>query len=425
MGAHERTVADTDDADGQALRVEVVTDLDDLAALADQWSALVHASPLATAYATPAFVLTWYRHFEQPGGIYVLTVWRGDDLVGLAPFARTRIGRAPAAITLLVSAGTEHGDYGDPLLGPDPEPVAAAITDHLACLVRQRIVVNLRRLRDDGPALTAIRARDDLAQAPMGQVADAAVVRFDQVDDPVVHLRRLGKRHGVPRRLRRLAEAHGPVEYRPDDADVTAALDTMRAMLHRRWGPDDGPYMFRGARMEAFTRDTMRALVDSGFGRVATLTAGDRPVAVSTVLHVGDRQVSDNAAFDPDLAEFGPGQAEMHWMLTHAHRAGAREVDLRAGDFPYKHRWANATHRTRSLALTTPGRQGQAMMAARRAMMSLRARRLSRLRDQAPATFGDAGRRWLLAVAIVVGVAAGSPDVAVTVLADTFLAELA
>lgn len=408
MGAHERTGAETDragsparrapgsatrsgqaSAAGHALRVEGVTDLADLEALTDRWAALVHTSPQATAYASPAFVLTWYRHFERRGGIYAATVWRGADLVGIAPFARTRLGRGPASATLLVSAGTEHGDYGDPLLGPDPEPVADAIADHLASLARRRTVVNLRRLRDDGAAIAALEAHDDLARRPMGQVAESAVVRFDQIDDPAQHLRRLANKHSVPRRMRRLAEAHGPVEYQPDDPDPTAALDTMRDMLNRRWGPDQGPAIFRGPRMEAFTRDTLRALVDSGFGRIATLTAGDRPVAVTSVFTVDDRYTSDNAAVEPDLGEFGPGQAAIHRMLHHAHDAGATEVDLRAGDYPYKYRWTNASHRTRSLALTTPGREGQAMLAARRVMMSLRARRLARLRHQLPAAFGD------------------------------------
>ena len=61
-------------------------------------------------------------------------MWRGDSLVGMAPFARTDVGWGPARATLLVSAGTEHGDYGDPLLGPDPAPVADALIDHLAAL---------------------------------------------------------------------------------------------------------------------------------------------------------------------------------------------------------------------------------------------------------------------------------------------------
>jgi CelD/BcsL family acetyltransferase involved in cellulose biosynthesis len=363
------------------LRVEVVTELADLEALSDQWTALVHTSPLATAYASPAYILTWYRHFERPGGIYTITVWHHDQLVGLAPFARTRIGHPPAAITLLVSAGTEHGDYGDPLLGPDPTPVAHAITDHLATLTRHHTIINLRRLRDDSPTLAAIHARDDITPTPMGQIADAAVIRLDTIDDPTTHLRRLANKHSIPRRMRRLAEAHGPITYQPHDPDHTRALDTMRDMLTRRWGPHNGPAMFRTPHMDAYTRDTLHHLTHTGFARIATLTAGTTPVAVNTVFEVGERAVSDNVAIDPDLGSFGPGQAALLRLVEHAHESGRREVDLRAGDFPYKYKWANATHRTRSVALTAPGRRHDAMMAARRVLMSLRARRLARRRD--------------------------------------------
>ena len=66
-------------------------------------------------------------------------------------------------------------------------------------------------------------------------------------------------------------------------------------------------------------------------------------------------------------------------MLEHALENGVREIDLRAGDFPHKQRWANATIRTRSLSLTPPGRQGDVLRQARRVAMSVRARRLARL----------------------------------------------
>ena len=361
------------------LRIDVVTDLDDLVALSEPWSALLHATPDATAFASPAFVLTWYRHFEVPGGVYVATVWRGDTLVGLAPFARTDIGWGPARATLLVSAGTEHGDYGDPLLGPDPVPVADALVDHLAALTRRRTVVNLRRLRVNGPAWAAVYARPDLGRTPMGSLADAAVVRFDQMDDPTAVLRRLGRKHEVPRLLRRLGEAHGKVLYVAGDPDLDAALDAMRDMLHRRWGPDDGPKLFRSSVREAFTRESVAEMAAAGLARVDSLTAGGTRVSVSTMLIVGDRVVDDSTAMDPDYARFGIGHATLHEALHHAYATGIREFDMRAGDFPYKERWANATIRTRSLALAPPGHQGEVLRRARRVAMSVRARRLARL----------------------------------------------
>jgi CelD/BcsL family acetyltransferase involved in cellulose biosynthesis len=364
---------------GHGLRVEVVTDLDDLVALTEPWSALLYATPDATAYASPAYVLTWYRHFEVAGGIHAVTVWRGDTLVGMAPFARTDVGWGPARATLLVSAGTEHGDYGDPLLGPDPAAVADAIVDHLAALTRRRTVVHVRRLRVDGPAWAAIYARPDLGRESIGRVADAAVVRFDQMDDPASTLRRLARRHDVPRNLRRLAEAHGDVTYVASDDDVPDALDAMRSMRARRWQGGEGPRLFRSPALEAFTRESVAELVAAKLGRVDSLAAGGRRLTVSTVLQVGDRQVGDSTVIDPDFSRFGPGQAALAFQLEHGLETGVRSVDLRAGEFPHKQRWANATIRTRSLALTPPGRQGEVLRRARRVATSVRSRRLARL----------------------------------------------
>jgi CelD/BcsL family acetyltransferase involved in cellulose biosynthesis len=370
------------------LRVEVVTRLDQLTPLVGAWRTLVHATPGATAFASPAFVLTWYRHMERSAGVHAVTVWRGDQLVGMAPFARTTLGGNRNGFLLLVTAGTEHGDHGEPLLGPDPAPVAAAITGHLTELLHHRsAAINARRLVDEGPMITALGERDDLVRVPMGQVAHAAVVRFDRLDDPYDYLDRLARRHSIPRRMRRLAEERGPVTYVPavpGAAGRDAALDAMASMLLRRWGPEAGPRLFATPGRAAFTRAVTHALANDRMGRVSALTVAGRPAAVSTVLQVGNRLVSDSAGFDVDLCRYGVGQAELYALLRHALESGAVEVDMRAGDFPYKRKWTNAERRTRSVVLVAPGRRGEMALAARGAALRLRARRLRRLERRGP-----------------------------------------
>jgi CelD/BcsL family acetyltransferase involved in cellulose biosynthesis len=369
-------------ADAHELRVEVITDIDALAALEPAWNRLLLRSPASSAFASPAWLLTWYRHFEKPGGVYAVTVWRGDELVGLAPFART--GPRPAqgglpGFQLLVSAGTEHGDYGEPLLGADAGPVAEAIAEHLATFVREHhAAVNMRRLHTGGATLPAVEAREDITVMPMGQAAEAALVRFDLMDDAERELDRLARKHGIPRRLRRLAEDRGPVGYVIDDPDTGAALDDMREQLRERWEPGTGPRMFSSPKLERFTRALICALIVAGLGCVSSLTVRDERAAISTVTRVGGRHLSDNASFASHLAPYGVGQAELYHMLRSALAGGATEVDLRAGDFPYKHRWANATRGSRSVVLLPAGARRPVVVAARRITMSIRARSLRR-----------------------------------------------
>jgi CelD/BcsL family acetyltransferase involved in cellulose biosynthesis len=183
----------------------------------------------------------------------------------------------------------------------------------------------------------------------------------------------------VARRRRRLVDAHGEVEYVAGDPDVAGALDAMRDQLARRWGDGEGPRIFRGPGREAFTRASVDALVAAGLARVDCLTVAGKRVTVSTVLRVGDREIGDATSADPDYGRFGVGQAAIHGHLVHALEAGTTEVDLRAGDFPHKRRWGNDTVTTRSVVLSRPGRRGEIARQARRAAMSLRARRIARL----------------------------------------------
>jgi CelD/BcsL family acetyltransferase involved in cellulose biosynthesis len=363
---------------------EVVTDLDQLTGLRGAWRSLLETSPGATAFASPEWVLTWFRHFERRHGVYVVVVRRGGQLVGLVPFGRSRFGGRRAGFRLLVSAGTEHGDYGEPLLGPDPAPVAEAVADHLCGLVRdEHVAVNLRRLCDDGPLLRALERRDDVARQPMGQVAHNAIVDFTALDDPDAYLERTARKRDVPRSLRRLRERCTDVSFEPTSADTDAALDAMRDMLARRWAGGGGPRTFATGGLEAFNREVTRELVAGGLGRVSTVQADGRPISVSIDFHLDHRYIGHNSAFDPELAAYGPGQAHLYEVLRYAWSEGAVEFDLRAGDFPYKRKWANAERMTRSLVLVAPGRAGERALRARRVAMSVRARRMRRREGQA------------------------------------------
>jgi CelD/BcsL family acetyltransferase involved in cellulose biosynthesis len=373
----------------EPLRTDVVTDLDRLAGLRTAWSDLLAVSPGATAFASPEWVLTWYRHFESRRGVHAVTVHRGDRLVGLLPFAVSRLGRrGRAGFGLYVSAGTEHGDYGEALLGTDPGPVAAEIADHLARLVREEnAAINLRRLCDGGPLLQALEQRDDVARHPMGQVAENMLVDFAAVEDPAAHVERLARKRDVPRSQRRLGEQHGEITFEPhtDGPDGTdAALDTMQDMLARRWAGGGGPRTFATPALAAFNRHVVHELVTSGLGRVSTVRAGGRPVSISIDFKLGSRYVGHNSAYDPELSSFGPGQAHLYEVLRCAVSEGAVEFDMRAGDYPYKRKWANAERVTRSLVLVAPGRPGELELRARRVMMSVRARRISRIEQAAP-----------------------------------------
>lgn len=356
-----------------------LTVIDSMAGLTDlrpEWDVLLQSTQVANPYQSAAFVLTWFAHFGRDRRIHTVAIRRDGALVAVAPFAVTRIGIRPAAFELLVSAGTEHGDYGEPLIADDGGAAGALLADHLADLVcAGTTVVNLRRLRDDGQLLDALARRDDVRKVPTAPPAEAALVRFDLMDDPARTIEAIAKRRDVPRNLRRLSERH-QVEERGLDASVGVAM--MERLLAARWKQSEGPRAFSTPEIREFTYDFAQAMVASQLAELHGLFADDDPVCVTLDLQVGKRRVGDLLAVNPAFHRFGPGQLQIYMVLQKAIADGVVELDFRAGEHPYKFRWANARRVSQSVCLVKRGRVGDAQLLARRAAMSFRARTLGK-----------------------------------------------
>ena len=205
-------------------RVVAIESLDWLRSLEGAWHRLLLASPTATAFASPAWVLTWYEHFQPRGGVYAVTVWR-RRAGGLAPFARTRLGGAGP--TLLV-----RGHRARRLRRPAPGRPGAGRGHRRPPRppVHHDTAVNLGAVR--GRPAVAARGRDDVACAPMGAGGER-IVRHR----PRLPRRSTGWPASGPALPAAQAEvAHGEISF--------AAVDNAHALRMRSrpaLGPGEGP----------------------------------------------------------------------------------------------------------------------------------------------------------------------------------------
>ena len=375
-------------SDASRLHVSVITDLGELTELAPQWTRLVAISPHMTAYNTPVAALTWFHWFSAAtDGVYAILVWRGNELVGLAPFSVTRMPLPWKGLQLLCTPGAEHGYYGEPLLGSEPKAVAKAIAEHIAGLVqRGTTMVHFRRIASDGFLTRAICERSDMS-CHRTQRHTRGVVRFDLVEDGDAYVARLGHKHKIPRLMRRLAGDFAHVEYLPHDPHPDAALNDMRDMVVRRFGHGEGPEIFSSPVYEAFMRRLTSELIDTGHARVSSLTADDRRIFVSLDFYVNDHAHFYTTAYEPGLAKYSLGKILMFEALRYARESGANHADMGSATFAYKQEWGNATADYDSFYLGAQGVRGDVAKLFNRATLSYRARRIYNTRHD-PARLG-------------------------------------
>ena len=361
------------------LRTTVVDELDYLERLVPAWHRLLAAAPGSHVFQSPEWVLTWLRHFQGCDRLHVVVVSRGEELVGLAPYVRMRVGARPLHVDVLIPAGAEQGEYGSPLVGPEPPAVADAIVDHLRDLVATTAtIVDLVRLEDDSLFSQAVDARHCERERVVELVrVRVPIVRFDKFDDPAAELARLARAHRLPRRRRRLEEGWR-IEHTPSDCSPEA-IDALFNLHELRWAKKDGRMqgLFSTERHRSFVHEVVPALDRRGMVRLRFLTADSRRFSGSLTMRLGGSYLYLKSGFDPAMAKFAPGQLELHATLSAALEEGMTVVDLGRGDEEYKAGWANDERHTRNLALVRRG-FGEARLAMLRGALSLRARRARR-----------------------------------------------
>lgn len=133
-------------------RVARLTTLDALEALAGEWTALEAKTQRATFFQSAAWSLAACRPLDgqtETTDVLVFAVYRGLDLVAVAPFKI--IHRGP--VRLAVDLTDPFGQYGDVLIADDVDAVLV-MTQVIAALRDTPDLDGLlmRRVRADSPA---------------------------------------------------------------------------------------------------------------------------------------------------------------------------------------------------------------------------------------------------------------------------------
>jgi CelD/BcsL family acetyltransferase involved in cellulose biosynthesis len=321
---------------GEQLTVREVRRLGDLAALEPGWERLLDACPHATVFATPQWLLSWLEVFGD-ADLRAMTVWRGRQLVGLAPF---RLDHRPGAGAVLgfVAPGVSdyHGVLAEP--GSAGHETRAALLDQLAAAMRAGEIAacDLDQLPADEPLADVetpglTRAVESRAVCPYVLLPATRAALAAQLP------RRLGAR--VERCLRRLRRVGAAEITRADAGSVDLAMDAF-FKLHAA-APE----------LRRFHMLVARRMLVAGRLRLHVLWFDGSPAAIVYALRHRQRVFSYLGGADPRLASYSPGLIILHEAMASALEEGAREIDLLRGDEPCKQTFGARERRNRRLIL--------------------------------------------------------------------------
>lgn len=313
------------------MRIECIGSEADMRLLVPEWTALWDRSPGATPFASPAWLLAWWRHFGS-GAPQILTARRRGALVGLLPlYALDEPG-----CRKLLPIGIGLSDYIDALVDPACEAAGdrlmAAIADipgwqecHLpdlppgAVLAGAACPAGLDERRGETDACPVL-------PLPRSAAALGTVVPHKNLRD-------------VHQAASRSAAAGGAMTEAIDADTLAAAMEDLFRLHEARWRKRGEGGVVADPAVRAFHGDAARALGAAGMLRLYRLRIGDRPAAVYYGFSWRGASYAYLGGFDPEMPRLSPGAQVLLHAINEAIGEGCREFHFLRGGESYKYAW--------------------------------------------------------------------------------------
>ena len=318
--------------------ISVLTTEAALASLAPEWDALWHRVPGAAPFASPYWLLPWWRQWgtSHPR---VAILRRDGRLSAVLPLY---VLDEPEELKLLpMGAGT--GDYLDVLAEPGVDVgalLAAALTASPDVAICDLIEIPASgRLLDVKPppgwcaewrqdsACPVLMASEGLANIPAGTRRKLRMVRHR-------------------------AERAGGYAVETATAETLPVLfDALVALHQARWVAAGKPGVLADPRVLAFHYAAQPGLLGAGLLRLLVLRLNDKVAASILQLLQPGRVLFYLAGYDASLAYYSPGTLLLGWALEQAAAEG-REAHFLRGAEGYKFAWGAEDRPNRACRLT-------------------------------------------------------------------------
>jgi CelD/BcsL family acetyltransferase involved in cellulose biosynthesis len=318
-------------AAARGLHVREVHDPFELELLREPWHELFVSAPEATPFASPEWLLPFAERFGK-GSLRTLTVWRGQRLVGLAPFQIV----PRAAGRTLSFVGAPITDYHSVLVagGGAGRGVLEAVLLHLAEAGAAWDVADLAQLRPGDPLLSArwpadfsseLGEEEACSYVTLPRSGEALTAGFP--NDLGLHLRRS---------LRRLRALEDLSFERADERSADELMDALFGLQADRWSGRHLPGALADAGLHQFHREVAAGMLMRGRLRLWGMRLGDRIEAVLYSFAHGRRIFAYLGAVNPVLAKWNPALVLAWSVMLASIDEGLEEMDFLHGHEPYE-----------------------------------------------------------------------------------------
>jgi len=323
----------------------MVTNLDDLQALAPIWHSLwQRCERNRTPFLDFAWVRLWSEHYELDSLLRILVVSRDSHVSGIVPLVAHRYRVGPFGLSFVETlAGQSRNLVGLVEPGAEEEVARAA-----AAFIDENVLSQGVSLR-----FSLVPAESSFVEALMGALSSRghgrsttirAMSRAPYVPLPVGwhdYWRAMShRRRKVLRRASKALEAEHSTAFKECSEDeISWGMEILYDLHQRRWQGTGMRGLFADARAREFHTAVAQAHAESGLFRVSVMFVDDKPVSSHFIGVLDGVAYLMRSGRDESMARYSIGHIHDINLLQRAIREGLREADFMRGAEPYKFYW--------------------------------------------------------------------------------------
>jgi CelD/BcsL family acetyltransferase involved in cellulose biosynthesis len=338
-----------------AIRVRRIEERRELAALQNEWAALLARSDVGSPFLTPGWQGAWLKSYGRTHQLWVLAAYRGEELRGLWPLARVRRGLH----RVLEPIGAGRSDWLDVLTtAADRDAVFAAFVNHLLAARDDWDLIELCGVLGNSPSFTAFEAAARGQRLFVRHQPRTVSMQLPLAGGWTEFLRDKGiKFRSNLKYYQHRAERLHPAfritrhEWRKGDRVV----DDLADVELRSWKAREGNLKISTDVGREFYRRFCNYFAGRGELDLWRADGSGKLLAFLINVRHGGKVYHYNTCFDEAAAGISPGLLLHAQAIQDAFARGLSEYDFLSGDELYKKRWCPAQRTIEHLALYHDG----------------------------------------------------------------------
>jgi CelD/BcsL family acetyltransferase involved in cellulose biosynthesis len=334
------------------LSIRHIQDLKAFENLQEAWCILLEQNTEKTVFFTWEWLYSWWKHNQEGKTLWLLTAWRENSLVGIAPLMLSHKIKHGLPFRLLQTLGTPNIDQSDFIaLNNDPE-IVALFCRHILSQKNQWDAIELNEHKDEDPKTHQIcnLLSDDGLIVKVNSNLHHHIPITGAWDE---YLKSLSKnmRRDVEKALRHVREKHA-IELK-----CFRGPEVMWEHFETFFEVNKNgsfPQKYESKKERDFHRELFELMRKKNWIEIVLLYLDGKPVAYEYGFNSDGRFEDWRTGYDKGYAEQAAGKVLLILLLKDLFEQGYRDFDFLRGEYEHKDRWKPSSQKFLNIIAVRP-----------------------------------------------------------------------